>query len=517
MSSLRASALAVAAGGLLIACCWIPTGLAPLLPVAAFLVIRGATGAQTMRQAVALGLVGALAFEGVAAHFLLVLMRYSSLAFALYPMTVAYYVLYWIALFAGTFLLERRFGLSRRLGLVFLWPLLELLRTASDASFPADLLAYAYGTNPAWLSWTPWIGPFGMSLLIWSLGAILDLAWERRREPRVASGLLAAALAVWLAVPATDALIARGRPGEETEFRVGMVQPFIEVQQKLDRRYWPSTWDQLERLTLEAAEGRDLVLWPETTRPGPLIWREGEPISDPDVEAIATKAGVPILYGCEIVKVRGERVVALYNGAALALPEGMSGEWYGKQRLLPFVEGVPFAALVGWDPSKRGSGVDRRSPLTLLGNFSPGPEPTVFRVGDARIGVLVCYEGMYPELGRAYASAGVNLLAVLTNDAWWGRSIFPAWHARMVASLARSLDIPVVRAANNGISSVTDRSGRMTAASELGAVTTLRAGVPIGPGGQTWYARHGQSIPWGIGLGLVLCTMVAARRRRTRR
>ena len=510
----RPSALAVAAGGALMACCWMPTGLAPLLPVAAFLVLRGARGVETMRQATAFGLIGALAYQGIAAHFLLVLMRYSWLAFVLYPMTVAYYVLYWIALFTGALLLERRVGLPRRLGLVLLWPLLEVLKTASDASFPADLLAYTFGTNPAWLAWMPWTGPYGMSLLVWSLGAILDVAWERRRERRLASGLLAAALAVWFAVPLTDALRHEGGPEAGARFRVGMVQPFIEVQAKLDRSQWPSTWQRLERLTLEAAEGSDLVLWPETTRPGPLVWRDGEPLSDPEVEALAEKAGVPILYGCEIVKVRGDRIVALYNGAAMALPAGMSEKWYGKQRLLPFVEGVPFAGLVGWDPSKREIKSGRRSPLTLLGNFSRGPEPTVFRVGEARIGVLVCYEGMYPELGRAYARAGVNLLAVITNDAWWGRSIFPAWHAGMVGSFARSLDIPVVRAANSGICSVTDSSGRMTAASELSAITTMRAGVPIGPGSETWYESRGQLIPWGIGVCLVFCSLFSARRTR---
>ncbi len=509
----RASALTLAAGGALLATCWIPTGLAPLLPVAAFLVLRGARGMQTMRQAVAFGAIGALAYQGIAAHFLLVLMRYSWLAFALYPMTVAYYVIYWIALFTSALFLERRFGLPRRLGLVLLWPLLEMLKTASDASFPADLLAYTFGTNPAWLSWMPWTGPYGMSLLIWSLGAVLDEAWERRREHRVAAALLAAAIAVWLAIPLTDALRREEQPQSEARFRVGMVQPFIEVQAKLDRSQWPSTWQRLERLTVEAAADSDLVLWPETTRPGPLIWRDGEPLSDPEVEALAARTGVPILYGCEIVKVRSERIIALYNGAALALPGGgMSEKWYGKQRLLPFVEGVPFAEIVGWDPSKREIKPGRRSPLTLLGNFSRGPEPTVFRVGDARIGVLVCYEGMYPELGRAYANAGANVLAVITNDAWWGRSIFPAWHAGMVASFARSLEIPVVRAANSGICSVTDSSGRMTARSELSTITTLRAGVSVGGNRETWYARHGQLIPWGIGACLALCTLFSARR-----
>ncbi|MBP1611733.1 MAG: hypothetical protein H6Q01_396, partial [Acidobacteria bacterium] len=211
------------------ACCWMPTGLAPLLPVAAFLVLRGARGVETMRQATAFGLIGALAYQGIAAHFLLVLMRYSWLAFVLYPMTVAYYVLYWIALFTGALLLERRVGLPRRLGLVLLWPLLEVLKTASDASFPADLLAYTFGTNPAWLAWMPWTGPYGMSLLVWSLGAILDVAWERRRGRRLASGLLAAALAVWFAIPLTDVLRREGQEEAEARFRVGMVQPFIEV------------------------------------------------------------------------------------------------------------------------------------------------------------------------------------------------------------------------------------------------------------------------------------------------
>ena len=96
---------------------------------------------------------------------------------------------------------------------------------------------------------------------------------------------------------------------------------------------------------------------------------------------------------------------------------------------------------------------------------------------DGRIGVLICYEGMYPSLGRAYRAAGADALLVLTNDSWWGRSVFPAWHARMVSARARELDLPVLRAANSGVSSMTDRFGATRASTSMGTPEQHGGGV----------------------------------------
>lgn len=137
----------------------------------------------------------------------------------------------------------------------------------------------------------------------------------------------------------------------------------------------------------------------------------------------------------------------------------------------------------------------------MLGNFSSGPGPTLFQVKQARIGVLICYESFYPRLVRAYSLKGANVLAVLTNDIWWGHSAFTAWHARMASSRAREGGLPVVRAANSGISSLTDAQGRLVARTGFNEVRTLEVELTPRNGTPTFYAHYGDWILW---LALIL-------------
>jgi len=495
-----------AAAGAAIAICWLPAGLAPLAPLAFLLALRGLRAVGNDREALIFGGVYGVSRYAVASHFLLALLRYSPLAIVFYLLAMLFILPFGLLEGWGSLRLEKRFGLPRAIGFAILYSGGEWLRSLGDLSFPADLIAHGFGSVPAWLWVSSVTGPFGFTGFAIAVAVLADLAIEERaRFARVAAAL--AALALWTLPPIVDA-VARPRSEDGGELRIAIVQPVVAVEDKLTRERWPLLREKLEKLTLEAARGADLVVWPETARPGPLVWKDPAPFGDPDMEALATRASVPILYGCEIARVRDGRVRALYNGAALVRPGGGGDAWYGKQHLLPLVEGIPFASAFGWDPAAhaKGSG-DRGSFLTLMGNFVPGPTPTIFEIGPARLGVLICYEGMYPSLARRYRRAGANALVVLTNDAWWGHSVFPAWHARMVAERARELDIPVIRAANSGISSVTDRFGRTGGATHLDETTILRQTVRLGSPRTTFYARHGD-LPAAI-VGLVLAVGIA--------
>lgn len=504
-----------AAAGAWAAVCWLPLGLAPLFPIAFVIAMRGLEFVEDGRDAVAFGVANGIARYAVAAHFLLALTRYSvPLGVVFYLMAIAYIVPFAILEAWGAFTLERRAGLPRYLGFGLIWALMEHVRTLGDVSFPADLVPHAFGTHPAFLAWNDVIGPVGFTLLCFAVAVLLHLAIRKLPARRVAASLAVAAVALWLAPPLTDRLrtpeSGRGRGG----LRVGIVQPTIDIRDKLARERWPDLWSRMASLTAEAARDADLVIWPETARPGPLVWKEGEPLDDREMTALAERVGVPLLYGCEIARVENGHVTAMYNAAVMVRPGETRPTWYGKQRLLPFAEGVPFADLVGWDPSRRSHDPGHRSLLSLLGNFRRGPGPVIFEVGPARIGVLICYEGMYPGLARAYAREGANTLAVLTNDAWWGRSVFAWWHARMVAARAREIDVPVIRGANSGVTSATDARGVLRAATGLFAVTTLTVDVEPSTAEPTYYATAGGDVAPALVLLVLLTALGRAVRRR---
>jgi apolipoprotein N-acyltransferase len=493
-----------AVGGAFAGFCWLPFGLAPLLPLAFLIALRGLRLVASSRDALLFGLVCGAFRHAVGGHYIVTLVTYSPLAILIYLLDISYVLPFAAMESWGAYAIERRTGIDRAIPFALLYTVLEWTRTVGDLSVPSDLLSHAFGTDPSWLAWSPVAGPHALTLVTIAVAILIDRAIERRSDRRKAAVLATLACALWLAPPATDLVARRTDRPALKPLRIGIVQPSVTIQQKLDRTRWPEMWDILKPLTREAARGADLVVWPESSRPGPLIWKDEKPFSDPEMEALAREVGVPILYGCELARFTSGQVTALYNAAALARPDGTAGDWYGKQQLLPFVEGIPFARLIGWDPAtaRREPG-GKRSALTLIGNFVPGDRPTIFEVGPARLGVLICYEGLYPRLVRRYRNAGANALVVMTNDAWWGHTVFARWHARMIATRAREADLPVVRAANSGVSSVTDRRGTMGPSTGLFEVRTLQVDLSPSTTAPTPYARSGDVVVAAAAIGLL--------------
>lgn len=495
--------------GVLTALSWLPVGAAFLMPLAMVPAMRGLRLVRDSRGAICFGVAFEAALHAVGGYYVLALLHFSWLGPVLFVLDIAYHVPFAVAAAWGGFWIGKRAGVPATFVFVLLYSVMEWLRTIGDLSSCADLMAHAFGGYPQWLAWTSWTGPYAMSLLAYGVGALIEAAiFSWRSSSRAIPAALAAAV-LWLGPPATDLFRTfDAAPSEEGSLRVGIVQPSFTPQEKLQKERWPESWNRLARLTREAAGNADLVVWPENSRPGYLFWKESSPFSDPPVEALAREVRVPILYGCVIARVSGNHIAALYNGAAIARPDGTPGDWYAKQQLLPFVEGMPFARWFGWDPAEaRRDNSRRTSLLTLMGNLTPGSRPTIFNVGSARIGVLICYEGFYPQLVRRYRLEGANALCVMTNDAWFGRTLFARQHAHLLSARCREAGIPAVRAANSGVSSAMDRSGRMIAASGLFEVSTLD--VPLRPAttGPTFYARTGDLVIWAEMAGLALLVL----------
>ena len=73
-------------------------------------------------------------------------------------------------------------------------------------------------------------------------------------------------------------------------------------------------------------------------------------------------------------------------------------------------------------------------------------------MGDRKIGVLICYEGILPVAARMYKNNGADLLVNITNDAWFGTTSAPFQHFSMAIFRAVETRLYLVRAANTGIS-----------------------------------------------------------------
>jgi len=148
----------------------------------------------------------------------------------------------------------------------------------------------------------------------------------------------------------------------------------------------------------------------------------------------------------------------------------------------------------------------------MRGGFSTGPtpRPLIAIPGLPDVAGLICYEAIFP----AAVVQGVRrpgLLVNVTNDGWFGNSIGPRQHLHQARLRAVEEGLPLIRAANNGISAVIDAQGRLLARLELDQKGVIDSALP-GPGSPTIYARVGDLPFWLLAaLMLALAAAVAYR------
>ena len=140
-------------------------------------------------------------------------------------------------------------------------------------------------------------------------------------------------------------------------------------------------------------------------------------------------------------------------------------------------------------------------------DFSAGQQLTLLPVGEHRLSVAVCYEAVFPWLSRTAVRQGSQLLATITNDAWYGTSAAPYQHFQQARVRAVETGRYLVRAANTGISAVVDPYGRVQVQSPLFETGTW-AGEVRWLDGTTPYVRIGDAVAWAC--MLVTMALLAA-------
>ncbi|MGI8546291.1 MAG: apolipoprotein N-acyltransferase [Gemmatimonadaceae bacterium] len=187
-----------------------------------------------------------------------------------------------------------------------------------------------------------------------------------------------------------------------------------------------------------------------------------------------------------------------YNAALLTDSIGnlSAQRAYHKQFLVPIVERVPFLNPAWFQ------GVD------YFGGFGRGTNEAPFKLPFGTVGVMICYESIFPQLTRAYARQGANLLVNITNDAWFQRSNAPYQHFAHQSLRAIETRLPIVRSANTGISGYIDPLGRARAETPIFVPGTATYTVESS-GVRTLYTRFGDWVG-ALCLTATLAFLVAA-------
>jgi apolipoprotein N-acyltransferase len=357
------------------------------------------------------------------------------------------------------------------------WTGAEMLRGLLFTGFPWNLLGTVWAFHELPLQPAAAVGAHGLSLMTALLAGLPALGW------RTATPLLLSGLALWGSV---GAWVLRQPAPADVAAQVVLVQGNIpqdlkwEEAQRLAifQRYLTLTRDGSAAAAAAAPGQPVLVIWPETASPFLLAQDE----EARRLAAAVLPEGGFLLAGTVRAAWTAEgRLSQIWNSLATLDATGAAGPVYDKSHLVPFGEYMPLGGLL---------------PIRLVVggmDFSAGPgRQTLTLPGLPGFSPLICYEVIFP--GRVVGAERPGWLLNITNDAWFGFSAGPYQH--LAASRLRAVEegLPLVRAAQTGISVVYDSAGRERARIGLGASGTVASPLP-GAAAPTPFARWGAWIP----------------------
>ncbi|HEY6632460.1 MAG TPA: apolipoprotein N-acyltransferase [Rhizobiaceae bacterium] len=366
-------------------------------------------------------------------------------------------------------------GIARIAAIAFGFGLAEWLRSFLFTGFPWNPVGLAAMPTPLLMQSVALTGVTGMNALavfVFSMPALL----AARRNLR-----LGLALAVLLVTAhAGYGLIRLNTPVDASGGKLAarIVQPSIDLSEKWDDsvrdRVFQTTMALSERPPEAGKPTPQLILWPETSVPFFFTER-------PDALAAIgqmLQPGQMLIAGA--VREEAGGAAPLYYNSVLAIDDG--GEIVDavdKVHLVPFGEYIPFVDLA----TRLGIGQLVAGPM----NFVAGSQRHSLELpGGARTAPFICYEIIFPDL-VAIDVASTRFIVNVTNDAWFGDTPGPYQHFRQAQLRAVENGLPLLRAANNGISGAIDARGRVIDALALNVRDALDVEIDLPDGQNSLY------------------------------
>lgn len=395
-------------------------------------------------------------------------------------------------------------GAGRVLALAFGLGLSEWLRGRVLTGFPWNEYGYALANNSLLGQAASVIGVEGLTLVAVALFATPATLFDpgRRWRPLAVAGLVLAALATFGGLRLHFA-----GPPAMTDLRVRIMQPNIPQ----DDKFRPSAKDAIMARYLALSNRRlspdqdglanvDLLVWPESAFP---FFLERTPDALAQIGGLLPENRVLLTGAARIEEGEGPGRRRVFNSIQMLGDDGSIIGTYDKVHLVPGGEFLPFQNLL--------ESLGIRQLTRLPGGFTAGEGPrNLVLPGGLTLGPLICYEAIFPT--GVYDPAGrPDVLLNVTNDGWFGDTPGPYQHFAQARARAIEQGLPLIRAANTGISGIVDPLGRVLEGLPLGSAGVIDAQIPR-PIGITLYSAYGFPILAFLYVATIVGALAASRR-----
>lgn len=395
-------------------------------------------------------------------------------------------------------------GLARIVGLALTVTVAEVLRGKVLTGFPWNTVGYALTGSEAMMQSASIVGVYSLTLFAMLVFAVPALGWaggamaETSKSRKYAFPAIMAALLV--ASTAWGHLRVENAPLKFLDgARLRIVQPNIPQKDKWKPENRGAVFQRYLQVSRDKTLLGDLgdvthLIWPESAVPFLLA-------DTPEaLNAISDllPPGATFITGAA----RGERRetsdggLSVYNSLFVMNDQAQILNVYDKVHLVPFGEYLPFQETL------ESFGL---SQLTRIrGGFTAGAGTRLLEVpGLPDFVALICYEIIFPEQIRESGTKPGWLLNV-TNDAWFGNSAGPHQHFHLARVRAVEQGLPLVRAANNGISAVLDPYGRIVARLPRNTARAMDSALPASLPGTVFSRWGGLILPASLFAALLL-------------
>jgi len=318
----------------------------------------------------------------------------------------------------------------------------EVARAHLFSGFPWNLTGYVWTVSDVTLQPAYLVSVYGLSFIT-IYAASAPALFVLGKHPLVPNAL-AVLLLVSMSLYGWDRL--DHNPTQYTDIKVRIVQPDIVQTIKWNPQ---ASLDILKKhIALTRSPGIEtirLVIWPEAAIP---YYVEPNSVLLRDIGAILPEHTLLITGG---LRKNGDiRDRKAWNSLFVINHNGILMATYDKHHLVPFGEFIPFRNILPVENISGGHG-----------DFAKGRGPATVAVDDiSPFSPLICYEAIFPD-ETTDGTGRTKWLLNVTNDAWFGRSSGPYQHLQMARTRAVETGLPLVRAANTGISAVIDPYGRI--------------------------------------------------------
>jgi apolipoprotein N-acyltransferase len=419
------------------------------------------------------------------------------------------------------------------IGLVSCWVAMEYLDLHWDLSWPWLILGNGFAALPKWVQWYEYSGVFGGTIWIlvgnilifevYKIGLKLQMFEKGERLNYFKSSMFGLVLItlVWLLLPITESLrLEMINDRFESPVDVVVIQPNIDP---YNDKFNVSMAEQVNRF-IELSESKmdantEYVIWPETALSSSLeessLRNHG--VVDTIRRMLQKYPNATLITGATtFIRYENQDNISssarkysdgsccydLYN-TAVQIESSANLQFYHKSKLVPGVEKMPFPSVLGF-----------LEPLAInlggsTGSMGEQDHRTVF-YSRSGLGVapVICYESIYGEFVAEYVKNGAQLIAIITNDGWWGNTPGYKQHAFYASLRAIETRRSIARSANTGVSAFYTPTGELLQATDYWTEAVIKASIPLNSK-ITFYVEHGDYLARFLSILAVILVLVS--------